>query len=372
MWLLNFPKKENSQKQEPKEIQTSLMHCFFKDYQISRSIIRNIMKQKYLLMFFTCLVPVAFSILRDISHNYELIMTPQSWPNAQNYCRTMYTDLATVISDTDWLRLKKEAASKGLTSSAWIGVYDDITSWRWSLNDVRLKDLTYTNWYSGQPNNALSLEACVMLSSSAKWFDTSCLFLRVFICYNANFTGASKFIGINTLVTWYEARAYCRTYHTDLASSLNSSDQNMLAQIKAVQGDSWIGLYRDTWKWSDGTNNLTFAWAPGKPNNAAKIMGCCGSVTNGLLSDEPCTNLHYFFCHTIPPVRSYIKLQVKSDGSLEDSAVQSYILELMKQRLEQKGMLENTTVTWRLQPDGNIFYKKKQPLVASECSVLGV
>lgn len=132
----------------------------------------------------TDLVPVAVLILGYIPHNYHLIMTNQSWPDAQNYCRVMYTDIATVVSDTEWLRLQKVAASEGLTTSAWIGLYDDIYSWRWSLNNHLLKDLTYTNWKPGQPNNVQALESCVMINTYGLWLDTSCNLLLPFICYN--------------------------------------------------------------------------------------------------------------------------------------------------------------------------------------------
>ncbi|KAG7314241.1 hypothetical protein KOW79_022737 [Hemibagrus wyckioides] len=57
-----------------------------------------------------------------------------------------------------------------------------------------------------------------------------------------------------------------------------------------------------------------------------------------------------------------MRLQVMSDGSVFDPVVQLSILEQMKQKLKEKGMLENTTVTWRLQPDGNIFQKIKDDL----------
>ncbi|KAG7314244.1 hypothetical protein KOW79_022740 [Hemibagrus wyckioides] len=69
--------------------------------------------------------------------------------------------------------------------------------------------------------------------------------------------------------------------------------------------------------------------------------------------------MYYFFCHTILPVREQqiVRLQVKSDGSVLDPAVQSSILEQMKQKLEEYGMLENTTLTWQVQPDENIFQK---------------
>ncbi|KAG7314239.1 hypothetical protein KOW79_022735 [Hemibagrus wyckioides] len=64
--------------------------------------------------------------------------------------------------------------------------------------------------------------------------------------------------------------------------------------------------------------------------------------------------------HTVNAVITWsriVRLQVKSDGSVFDPAVQSSIVEQIKQNLKEKGMLENTTVTWRVQPDGNIFHK---------------
>ncbi|XP_027004146.2 aggrecan core protein-like [Tachysurus fulvidraco] len=136
----------------------------------------------------------------------------------------------------------------------------------------------------------------------------------------------------------------------------------MLAQVKNIQGDSWIGLYRDTWKWSDGTIASNLPWAPGYPNNYYGNDNCA-VVNNGLLHDYPCNFMYYFVCHSISTMRNQtVRLQVKSDGSVFDPAVQSSILEQMKKKLKEHGMLENTTVTWRVQPDGNIFKKKKDDL----------
>ncbi|XP_053533557.1 macrophage mannose receptor 1 [Ictalurus punctatus] len=327
----------------------------------------SIMKLNLFLLFLTaCLVPVTVSILRTVPPNYNLMMTLVTWPDAQNYCRVMYTDLATILSDTDWLRFEKKPASKGLTTSAWVGLYNDLNSWRWSLNDLPLTSVTYTNWVPGQPNNRLGKQACGIIGDSngyIGWIDRPCTELNSFICYNANFSGAARFIGISSsYLTWPQAQTYCRTHHTDLASSLNSSDDDMLLQVRDKQGDSWIGLYTGTWKWSDGTNASNIPWAPGQPDNAGGYE-YCAVVNNGLFYDERCANLHYFFCHTIYPARGQImRLQVKSDGSVFDPAVQSSILDQIKQKLEEKGMLENTTVTWKVQPDGNIFHKKKDDL----------
>ncbi|KAF5905519.1 macrophage mannose receptor 1-like isoform X6, partial [Clarias magur] len=115
-----------------------------------------------------------------------------------------------------------------------------------------------------------------------------------------NFSDAKKFIGISNLpMTWPGALAYCRTHYTDLASSVNRSDQNMLEQIQHMQGDSWIGLHRDmdTWKWSDGTNASNIPWNPGQPDNFIGSENCA-VVYNRHFYDERCTNMHYFFCDT--------------------------------------------------------------------------
>ncbi|XP_053475480.1 C-type mannose receptor 2-like isoform X2 [Ictalurus furcatus] len=319
------------------------------------------MKLNLFLLFLTGLVPVTVSLLRTVPHNYDLMMTRVTWPVAQNYCRVMYTDLATILSDTDWLRLEK--VSKGRTIPAWVGLYNDVNSWRWSLNDLSLKKVPYTNWHPGQPDNYFGKEACGLISVIGEWWDDQCTRLMPFICYNANFSGAARFIGISSpYMTWSQAQTYCQTHHTDLASSLNGSDNDMLRQVSSIQGDSWIGLYRNTWKWSDGTIASDIPWAPGEPDNYGGRENCAG-VYDRLFFDQQCIDLHYFFCHTIYPARSQImRLQVKSDGSVFDPAVQSSILDQIKQKLEERSMLENTTVTWKVQPDGNIFHKKKDDL----------
>ncbi|KAF5899436.1 macrophage mannose receptor 1-like isoform X6, partial [Clarias magur] len=60
---------------------------------------------------------------------------------------------------------------------------------------------------------------------------------------------------------------------------------------------AWIGLYRDTWKWSDGTNATDLMWASGKPDNAGGNNNCA-MVSNGQFTDMACSTLTYSFCHT--------------------------------------------------------------------------
>uniref|UniRef100_A0A3Q2DDY9 C-type lectin domain-containing protein n=1 Tax=Cyprinodon variegatus TaxID=28743 RepID=A0A3Q2DDY9_CYPVA len=61
---------------------------------------------------------------------------------------------------------------------------------------------------------------------------------------------------IKKYFTWTEAQSYCRQKHTDLASILNSEQQNQLIDNLTSAGhssDVWIGLFNEIdWRWSDG------------------------------------------------------------------------------------------------------------------------
>ncbi|XP_046699416.1 uncharacterized protein LOC124381645 [Silurus meridionalis] len=216
----------------------------------------------------------------------------------------------------------------------------------------------------GEPNNNYGEESCcVIMNTTGYWADKPCADLKPFICYDDNLSGADRFIGVaSPLLNWAGAQTYCRTHHTDFSSSLTSSDNDFITQVTTIQGDSWFGLYRETWKWLNNTKTSNLPWYNGQPNNYYGSDNC-GAFYKGLYSliDDPCTSQYYFFCYTNSPVRKQVmRLQVKSDGSVFDPAVQSSILEQMKKKLEEHVMFKNITLSWKLQPDGNIFYKKKK------------
>ncbi|XP_046699260.1 putative C-type lectin domain family 20 member A isoform X2 [Silurus meridionalis] len=282
----------------------------------------------FLVLCFTGFVPISVFIVQTVPHKYKLISSKVSWSVAQNYCSVIYSDLAIILSDTDWLRFNYVAKiNYALATFTWVGLYNDIDSWRWSSNDLQLKYANYTHWAIGEPNNLDGKESCGSVNEYGRWIDDDCKNAKHFICYNANYSGPSSFIGCTTLLPWTAAQAYCRQHHTDLASALQSTDSIYIWNIRLGQGNSWIGLYRDTWKWSDGTDAANLHWATGQPNNLAGNENCV-SIYNGKLYDDSCTKLYYFFCHTDSPMRGQImKLQVKSDQSLLDPVVQSLFLE---------------------------------------------
>ncbi|KAF5889643.1 putative C-type lectin domain family 20 member A isoform X1, partial [Clarias magur] len=108
-------------------------------------------------------------------------------------------------------------------------------------------------------------------------------------------TGNQMYIRNSDPMTWYDAQTYCRTYHTDLASSRNATEDSILVGI--VNGWTWFGLFRDTWKWVDQMNFSTISWMPGKPDNALGNENC-GYVNNSLAGDAQCSVIMPFFCYS--------------------------------------------------------------------------
>uniref|UniRef100_A0A4W6CFB3 C-type lectin domain-containing protein n=1 Tax=Lates calcarifer TaxID=8187 RepID=A0A4W6CFB3_LATCA len=87
---------------------------------------------------------------------------------------------------------------------------------------------------------------------------------------NAN---GKSYVLVSMMQTWKEAQAYCRQYHTDLASVRES-------------GLVWTGLYRVPWTWSDKSSSNFTNWYPGEPdnvNNNHDTEYCPTGTTSSLL-----------------------------------------------------------------------------------------
>uniref|UniRef100_A0A4W4ETW3 C-type lectin domain-containing protein n=1 Tax=Electrophorus electricus TaxID=8005 RepID=A0A4W4ETW3_ELEEL len=81
-------------------------------------------------------------------------------------------------------------------------------------------------------------------------------------------TGTSNsYILFTQAKTWYEAQKYCRTYYKDLASVRNQTENDQIKNMIQGSGVIWIGLFRDSWKWSDGNNVSFHIWNSGQPDN---------------------------------------------------------------------------------------------------------
>uniref|UniRef100_A0A3B5MMI9 C-type lectin domain-containing protein n=1 Tax=Xiphophorus couchianus TaxID=32473 RepID=A0A3B5MMI9_9TELE len=185
----------------------------------------------------------------------QLLQTSSSnnWTEAQSYCRQRYTDLVTVDS-----RCLDVAVSRSVRQ-AWIGLYFDVISWRWSLSDG--------GFYR------------------SLWFSSGL------------FPGqTAKFFYISTSMNWTDAQSYCRLHYTDLASVRSLQENEQIRTARPAGLTVWIGLYKDTWKWSNGNLFLFSYWASGEPQGGVENCTVANFRLSGQWEDWPCGLEKTFVC----------------------------------------------------------------------------
>ncbi|XP_046694185.1 macrophage mannose receptor 1-like isoform X2 [Silurus meridionalis] len=237
-----------------------------------------------------------------IPHRYHFVNENKTWSEAQTYCRDNYTDLAT-ISNMDEMKKLNITLKKEPATLAWIGLKSEsVGEWKWSLADqtfYRDGD-TYRNWSSGEPNNAKKIEFCVMMSrKDGSWLDEKCEDGLCFVCYDGKNTNSSKYILISeSKKTWYEAQTFCREKYTDLVSVRNQTENEEIWSLikRSVNESVWIGLFNDSWKWSDQSKSSFRYWSSDKPSDDLKCAAVSGSEQH-YWSDVSCTEEHPFICH---------------------------------------------------------------------------
>ncbi|KAK9524926.1 hypothetical protein VZT92_017283 [Zoarces viviparus] len=222
-------------------------------------------------------------------YEYRFVEEKKTWDEAQKYCRDKYTDLAKVFDMTDVKRLRDSAGNQG---GAWIGLHNphnDDRTWLWSLPGVEFND-SETEWAGGGNNP----ENCVVMVNH-KWIDHPCNHKHPFICYDE--PNQNKFHLIDEKKTWLEAQSYCREHYTDLVSVPTQLNHEELKKIESDHSrDVWIGLFRDTWRWSDGSSFSFRSWDPEKFNDESNKR-CAMTVSNGKWSSDECSHTKPFFCY---------------------------------------------------------------------------
>lgn len=84
-------------------------------------------------------------------------------------------------SKQHFMRLKKD----WWFQVAWIGMYNDWSSWSWSLQDTNFYqqgEADYKNWSPAEPNFYLGKVQCVEMYDSGQWNDVPCEWTRKPIC----------------------------------------------------------------------------------------------------------------------------------------------------------------------------------------------
>uniref|UniRef100_A0A3Q1CQE1 C-type lectin domain-containing protein n=1 Tax=Amphiprion ocellaris TaxID=80972 RepID=A0A3Q1CQE1_AMPOC len=101
---------------------------------------------------------------------YHIVTAAMTWTDAQSYCREKYTDLVTINSMEDMVRLRDQLGGKD-DDQFWIGLYGDLDNWKWSLEKERNEEgqAEYSVWYPGQPNMYSDVLCCTLIDNSGQF-----------------------------------------------------------------------------------------------------------------------------------------------------------------------------------------------------------
>uniref|UniRef100_A0AAQ4QIY7 C-type lectin domain-containing protein n=1 Tax=Gasterosteus aculeatus aculeatus TaxID=481459 RepID=A0AAQ4QIY7_GASAC len=119
---------------------------------------------------------------------YILMKVEYDWMTASSYCSEHYQGLATITTQENITRINSLMKAYP-TRAAWIGLYDDVSGWKWSLPDEGVTagaQKEFWNWQQGQPDNNGSDERCVSMTAGGLWRDNSCTLVGhtdMFECY---------------------------------------------------------------------------------------------------------------------------------------------------------------------------------------------
>ncbi|KAK3510473.1 hypothetical protein QTP70_008668 [Hemibagrus guttatus] len=256
-------------------------------------------KWGFVILFFS----VVCDLMAYIPHCYHFVNENKTCSEAQIYCREKYTDLATINNMRDMKNLN-HTLMKENEKKAWIGLQrEGPGKWQWSLADqtfYRDGD-TYTNWDSRQPDNYEGKEYCVEFYKNSKsWNDNKCETSNPFVCYEERNTNTNKYVLINERKSWYDAQIYCREKHTDLVSVRNQTENEEIWRVitSSILTDSrvWIGLFYDSWKWSDQSNSSFRYWSSDKHSGGLNCTAVSESEQR-YWSDVNCAEKLPFICH---------------------------------------------------------------------------
>ncbi|KAG8005051.1 L-selectin, partial [Nibea albiflora] len=124
----------------------------------------------------------ALSVLIPLgdSREYHYVQRSVTWSEAQRYCREHYVDLATIETKEDWEKVRR--IMENADGLVWIGLYDDIYNWRWSIDNSYL----YSDgnelgaWFVFENRRT---QKCVEIFGG-KLYDSSCGDLKNSVCYD--------------------------------------------------------------------------------------------------------------------------------------------------------------------------------------------
>jgi len=225
---------------------------------------------------------------KTISYNnkvYALYDYKTSWNVANDIANKIGGHLATVGSVEEQNKIV-ELMSFGNKDLYWLGGTDSATEGVWSWIDGT--PWNYTNWASGEPNNAVYLdqkENYLQVYKNGVWNDLPKIAYETssvgFIVEIENYLNpiATNVYNKNTYMlfdydmTWTEANEYCKLLGGHLATISDANEQTAIETL--VSKSAWNLYYlgatdkttEGTWNWVDGTPWDYTNWNTGQPDD---------------------------------------------------------------------------------------------------------
>ncbi|KAG7221473.1 hypothetical protein INR49_002448, partial [Caranx melampygus] len=286
--------------------------------------------------------------------DYHIVRQGKTWHEARNYCRNKYNDLARIDNEEDMGRLR-EAAGSGFSGTVWIGLHD-VWDWRWSMGN---RKAGYTSWKKGEPNDRIQHLSCVYYQDH-QWIDAPCSEELMFVCFSETSADSStngNYIFRREILPWSKALEYCRNHYTDLAIVRNQTENDMVQQVIPPNYWVWIGLSRLTWRWTDGASKFR-SWAEGHPRDLSS--NCVSMVVHEeTWVERLCDTKMYFMCQSNKKqlYRAHLTA-LQSTIDLNDNKVKDAILNLIREKLKERGLLRDVRVEWVKKPGLKIFHKE--------------
>ncbi|XP_046887726.1 macrophage mannose receptor 1-like isoform X2 [Hypomesus transpacificus] len=227
----------------------------------------------------------------------------------------------------------------------------------------------YRNWAQPEPITGQPCAALVR-NETGVWRDYACTNTYSFVCsHSGNDPGKPKYILVLEPRTWRDAQMYCRQNYIDLASIRNQAKNIEIQQLVLGENSSaivWIGLFKDDWKWSDGSNSSFRYWGRGQPHDDI-IHNCVDTPQDQSQQwfTYDCSASEYLICHNGSTTKTPTKVMLvgrvdlvpNSPSDLEDPAMLDSIL----QQIKAAGRIpEHSTLRWKKQKDGKVFHKKEE------------
>ncbi|XP_042567478.1 lectin-like isoform X1 [Cyprinus carpio] len=132
-----------------------------------------------------------------------------------------------------------------------------------------------------------------------------------------------------TAKIWTDARSYCRQHYTDLPTIHNSKENNQINKILLSGYYIWIGLFLDSWEWSDQWDLRFKHWAASQPSMSSGDCAGMSTTDSGKWFQQSCDLQQPFVCYGDDKRKQIVRLKVTCNGkcTLNDPSLQTAILD---------------------------------------------